>query len=111
MTYNLLQNPTFTDHDPAVSARRNMGQFCQNWFVEYGAAAAGDTGPAKASPKSQGVRLHIRSALSWVRLWQPIELTGVERGRRAVVRLRASAASDAEAGLDLEWIALLKANA
>ncbi|MEG3160374.1 glycosyltransferase [Sphingomonas sp. LB2R24] len=111
MTYNLLQNPTFTDHDPAVSARRNMGQFCQNWFVEYGAAAAGDTGPAKASPKTQGVRLHIRSALSWVRLWQPIELTGVERGRRAVVRLRASAASDAEAGLDLEWIALLKANA
>lgn len=111
MTYNLLQNPTFTDHDPAVSARRNMGQFCQNWFVEYGAAASGDAGPVQASPEPRGVRLHIRSPSSWVRLWQPIELTGVEGGRRAVVRLRASAGADVNTGLDLEWIALLKANA
>jgi glycosyltransferase involved in cell wall biosynthesis len=88
-----------------------MGQFCQNWFVEYGASASGDTGPVKAHPKSQGVRLHIRSAQSWVRLWQPIALTDIESGRRAMVRLRAGAASDAETGLDLEWIALLKTNA
>ncbi|WP_082465997.1 glycosyltransferase family 4 protein [Sphingomonas sp. Leaf38] len=110
MTHNLLQNPTFAEHDSALAARRNMGQFCQSWFVEYGAPAPVDLGPARLLPNPDGVRIHIRSAKSWVRLWQTIELPGVESARQGTVKVRAKSSGKTGASLNLEWVSLLKIN-
>lgn len=111
MTYNLLRNSTFAQPTGEGAPLRSMATFCADWFVEFSVAAPVTITPVALTPAPHGARIVMPPALRWLRIWQPIELDGVETARTGQLTLRVRKAHGEPAGLELEWAALLKVNA
>lgn len=109
MTYNLLRNSTFGHHYPSMGSRVNLGEFCEGWFFEYRPASPFTVAPLGDAADPRGLRLNLPGAINWLRIWQPIELVGVENARFGRLRLRGRNPSDGSE-LELEWVAILKVN-
>lgn len=110
MSRNVLRNPTFTCHVQA-NRFRNMDEFCDGWFVEYGGGSAFRIGPAPSLSANHGLQLGLSAPSAWFRIWQPVTLDGREKAGHFRLQLRARASQGDRPRLLLDWISLLTLNA